>query len=237
MTDRPRITALHLRTAAPLLAMVRFYGETMGLELEDVADDRLTVLAGQTRLTFEAAGPDEGEPYYHFACNIPENLIAPARDWLARRVEVLPTPPEAREAGYPDEARHFQAWNAHALYVYDPAGNIVELIARHDMKNARKGDFDSDEILCISEIAFASDDVNATARLLQDEFDLDQYKYGDDDFRALGDEQGLLLVFKTGRMMIGDRTAEVFPASVTIRADVARIFALPDSPYLVTATP
>src|SRR5262245_37101591 len=47
----PRIVSLELLTATPLAAMKAFYHRSLGLPVADERPDRLTIAAGQTRLT------------------------------------------------------------------------------------------------------------------------------------------------------------------------------------------
>ena len=67
----------------------------------------------------------EGDSYYHFAFNIPANKFSEAKVWAKERVSLLVEEGE-------DEA-NFVHLPAHALYFYDPAGNIVELISRQSV--------------------------------------------------------------------------------------------------------
>src|SRR5262249_491893 len=71
----PRLRRLELRSSAPLAKMAEFYQQTLGLRVLEDAPGRLTIDAGQTRLTFLRASAEDGKPFYHFAFNIPENKI------------------------------------------------------------------------------------------------------------------------------------------------------------------
>src|SRR5262249_48613974 len=88
----PRILGLELLSSAPLATMKAFYHQSLGLPVLDDGPDRLTIGAGETRLTFVPAGPDDGKPFYHFAFNIPENKVVSARDWQKARTPLLPIP-------------------------------------------------------------------------------------------------------------------------------------------------
>ena len=134
------------------------------------------------------------------------------RLWAGERV------PEA----YPDDVRHFRHWNAHSVFFLDPGGNVVEYIARHDLGNEAPGPFASGDILYASEIGLIVDDVTATASRLQEVVGLSRYRGGDEQFTALGDEQGLLLVMKRGRILSfnpsdTERAARVFHTVTTLR--------------------
>ena len=202
--------------------------------LKDSANE-LTIGGGATPITFVLAEPDQGNPFYHFAFNIPENKLLDARAWQLNRTELLPIFPRLRDPSYPDDVVHFSHWNAHSIFFLDPAGNVLEYIARHDLRNGQDGPFGKDDILYASEIAFVVDDVSALSLALQETFELNQYREGGETFRALGDELGLILVFGRGRnMSFGydePKLADVFPTSATIRGGSVTKYNAPDFPY------
>jgi len=200
----PRILGLQLLTSAPLAKMKEFYHQSLGFPILDEADGRLTIGAGKTHVAFISAARDDGSPFYHFAFNIPENKLLGARTWQKKRTELLPIPARLRDPNYPDDVVDFNHWNAHSIFFFDPAGNVVEYIARHDLKNACEGAFDVNDILYASEIGLVVDDVPAAAAKLKEVVGVDQYRGGDDQFTALGDEHGLLLVMKRGRVVSFD---------------------------------
>jgi hypothetical protein len=234
----PRILGLELLSAAPLAAMKAFYQGSLGLRVLDEGPDRLTIGAGETRLTFAQAGPDDGKPFYHFAFNIPENKVLSARNWQAARTPLLPIPARLRDSAFPDDVVDYRHWNAHSVFFFDPAGNVVEYIARHDLKNAGPGDFGSGDILYASEIAFVADDVLATASKLKQVAGVDQYKGGSAQFTALGDERGLLLVMERGRVISFDasekKAVSVFPTSASVRGAGRAKYRVPGFPYEVS---
>lgn len=103
-----------------------FYDDVLGLSGGRV---------GVSRLSFSG----EGAAFYHFALLVPGDRFASAEAWAAERAEPLATIP-------------FPAWDAHACYFHDPAGNIVELIAHRGIGEAgRVGPFAADELVAISE--------------------------------------------------------------------------------------
>jgi catechol-2,3-dioxygenase len=114
------IVELHLMTDV-LAAQRAFYVETFALTLLTDDQESFAVQVGHTRLVFAQASPATSAPWYHFAFNIPENLLAEAKRWLSQRTRLLPIDDS-------DEV-YFEEWNAHACYFHDPAGNIVEFIA------------------------------------------------------------------------------------------------------------
>ena len=140
-------------------------------------------------------------PFYHFAFNIPENKIRKALDWQKARTPMLPIPERNRAAGFPPEVVDYRHWNAHSVFFLDPAGNVVEYIARHDLKNGDTQPFSLGDILYVSEIGLIVDDVAAMAEAIKDIAAVALYKGGDGDFTAMGDEYGLLLIMKRGRVI------------------------------------
>ena len=73
------------------------------------------------------------------------------------------------------------------------------------------------------------------ADAIENRFGLPQYLQGSAGFRAVGDEYGLLLIFKRGRTsgaaIKNPKTYDVFPVDVTIRS--AKSFKVPGSPYSI----
>jgi len=231
----PRILSLELLSAAPISTMKEFYQGSLGLRVLDEQRDRLTLAAGLSSLTFVAAGPDAGEPFYHFAFNIPENKAVEALAWQKERSPLMPIPRHLQDDDHP-ELVHFRHWNAHSVFFYDPAGNVVEYIARHDLGNAAAGSFGSDDILYASEIGLIVDEVAATAAELKEVVGVEQYRGGDEQFTALGDERGLLLVMKRGRRLNFQpsdpaKAARVFRTAVRVHGLASTKYPLPGFPY------
>jgi catechol 2,3-dioxygenase-like lactoylglutathione lyase family enzyme len=233
----PRILGLELLTAASLDEMKAFYQRSLGLPVLEDRPDRLTVAAGATTIAFVPARPDGGRPFYHFAFNIPENKVRAARAWQLERSPLLPIPARLRDPEYPDDVVDYSHWNAHSLFFFDPAGNVVEYIARHDLGNAAAGPFTSRDILYASEIGLIVDDVPATAATLRGVVGVDQYRGGSDQFTALGDERGLLLVMRRGRVLSFDaperKAADVFRTTARVRGARPTRFHVAAFPYEV----
>ncbi|HKQ59772.1 MAG TPA: hypothetical protein VJS92_00725, partial [Candidatus Polarisedimenticolaceae bacterium] len=223
-------------SAAPLEAMRQFYHDRLGLTVRAATDARLALAAGTTELTFVAAAGG-GAPFYHFAFNIPENKLLAARAWQLERSALIPPPERLRDPAFPADVVHFAHWNAHSLFFFDPAGNVVEYIARHDLDNAAPGAFGSGDILYASEIGLIVDDVPAAAAALKPIVGVEQYRGGDDQFLALGDERGLLLVMKRGRILTlaaePPKAAGVFPTLARVRGIRPADHVVPQFPYRI----
>jgi hypothetical protein len=234
---RPRILSLELQSGAPFSEMKAFYGKTLDLAIVEEKADRFTIEAGETRITFAGSidSVDGRAPFYHFAFNIPENKILKALEWQKARTPLLPIPERNRAAGFPPEVVDYSHWNAHSIFFLDPAGNVVEYIARHDLQNADNSPFSWTDILYASEIALVVDDVEAEAARLAGVAEVAQYKGATDQFKAMGDEYGLLLIMKRGRVI--DFTSNphngvrVYRTGVTVRGPKTTTYKFADYPY------
>jgi hypothetical protein len=238
---RPHLLSLELLTgAATLDAMRTFYGKTLDLRLLDDTGDRFTVEAGESQITFVSSPDTVGgrAPFYHFAFNIPENKIVQALEWQKARTPLLAIPEPNRAEGFPPEVVDYRHWNAHSVFFLDPAGNVVEYIARHDLKNADTQPFGWSDILYVSEIGLIADDVPGVAAAIGGMTSLAPYKTGGDNFTAMGDEYGLLLVMKRGRVVDFTGNAEhgvrPFRTGVNVRGAKAATHQVPSHPYRVT---
>jgi catechol-2,3-dioxygenase len=236
----PRIRRLELLSAAPTATMQEFYHQRLGLPVLEASNERLTIAAGQTTLTFHSQPEATPRPFYHFAFNIPENKVRAAWAWQKERSPLLPIPPRLRDSRFPDDVVNYAHWNAHSIFFFDPAGNVVEYIARHDLPNAVDGDFTSNDILYASEIAFVTDDVSALSGRIQEIAGIEPYRGGNEDFMALGDEHGLLLVMRRGRVISFDspekKAVDVFQTRVNVRSGKQGQHSLDGFPYQLQVT-
>jgi catechol-2,3-dioxygenase len=203
------ITRLELQTH-DLKEQALFYGETLGLDTRIIAGTEVLVRAGATELVFIQAA--EGQDcLYHFAFNIPKNQFERARQWLAMRAEIL-----VNENG--NTTTISKTWNSESLYFKDTAGNILELIARHDLQNASE----QFEILSISEIGLATLDVPAQVKMFQEKIGVLPYKdESSETFTAVGDADGLFITVKQGRIWYPNTgvPAQLLPIRVHFQVD------------------
>ncbi|WP_171056274.1 VOC family protein [Paenibacillus sinopodophylli] len=203
------IEKLLLHTAS-VSALLPFYKDVLGLPVIRSGAEGFTVQAGWSELTFrELEQLPAVEHYYHFAFTIPENKLPEAKRWIEALTQL------GTEAG--QDISYSEAWNSHSVYFEDPAGNILELIARHTMNNAVSHPFDPKrDILCISEIGVPTAQVPAAVERLA-ELGLLTYKTRNESFNPVGDDNGLLMVVETGRRWhFTAKSAECFPVRVTV---------------------
>jgi len=181
-----RISELELGTHR-FEEMKDFYSNVLGFKLVTSHDGLFKVQTGSSALTFR--GESDVQPFYHFAFNIPENLLSESMRWLAERgVEFLST--EDGEI----EVDQGPKWNAHSCYFHDPAGNIVEFIARHDLKYTAS-EFTVDEVLYISEIRLPVTDVESVVEELHLTCGVEVWRSENNPrFVAVGDNKGMVIV-------------------------------------------
>lgn len=211
--------------------MEAFYGQRLGLPVDrDDSAGLLTVTVGLSMLVFRHNPGFIG--CYHFACNIPENRAMAARTFLEAR-DIVPIPDPNGET-----LIEFSFWDADAVYFYDPAGNIGEFIARHELPNAVPDvdPFSAAEILNISEIGLPSEDIAGLATLLGDKVKVTYYRASAPEFMPYGDANGLSILVPEGRPWYPDARipAEALPVRVVVRNEAGERFTVEGLPYQVT---
>lgn len=134
--------------------MKGFYEYQLGFRIVEEDETSFTLAIGESTLIFKESGR---EAFYHFAFNIPGNQFTLAKSWANSRVTLN------RQEGM-DEI-FYANFNADAFYFEDPAGNIVEFIARRNVD--RMGDFTVDSLLNISEVSITTPFVGEVGEQLE----------------------------------------------------------------------
>jgi catechol 2,3-dioxygenase-like lactoylglutathione lyase family enzyme len=188
-----------------------FYADVLKLSVK-LTSSALQVRAGRTNIIFTQALSDF-EGVYHFAFNIPENQFHAAKAWISSRVSLL-----RDENG--NEEFHFEGWNSHSLYFKDAVGNVLEFIARHNLKNVVQGEFDSSQILNVSEIGLASEDVLEFVHELRTRLNVSPFmQEPNEQFTAVGDDNGLFILPIIGRIWIPNTGVPAKPLPVTVTGE------------------
>jgi catechol-2,3-dioxygenase len=169
-----------------------FYSGILGLPIVNRDERSLIFKSGSTLLKFVESDVDNAT--YHFAFNIPCNKIEEAVEFLSSRADLLNLQNDSVIAD-------FTSWNAKAIYFYDNNRNIVELIARQDLNNASDKPFGGESILCISEIGIPASYPVQLAKNIHDQLGVPYFEKspGGEEFVAMGDDEGLFIIVKTGR--------------------------------------
>jgi catechol 2,3-dioxygenase-like lactoylglutathione lyase family enzyme len=182
-----QIAAVRL-ASADLAAQSRLYVDALGLSELDGPAGTLSVRVGASRLVFE---PGRWSPQ-HVAFRIPSGAYADALDWLGARTALLPNADGGREHPFPD-------WNAHAMYFRDPDGNVLELIAHHDLDDPYEPPFSPAHLLAIGEAGLPVGDVPGHLTELERRHGIRRWSGDGVGFAAAGDKLGSLIVVPRGR--------------------------------------
>jgi catechol-2,3-dioxygenase len=203
-----------------------FYTQTMGLPLRQATADSFTVRAGATALTFRAS---RTQPLlYHFAFTVPFNKWTRAKAWLTARMTLL-------EGDGRDELASARV-RARSSYFPDPAGNILEFIAREDLPDQAGEDFGPADVTHISEIGLVVDDVPSAVLELKTRLGIEVYRDSSfEDFAQVGDINGVLVLAKRGRLWAPDerQPAVVSPVRLSVLGALAHHITLDPYPYVV----
>ena len=152
----------------------------------------------------------------HFAVNVAPGRFEEAVAWGRERMDLV------------EEDVPFPAWRARAAYFFDPAGNLVELIARERAPG--------DELfLEVSEVGMPVADVGEAASFLEAELGLPHFSGDRENFSAMGDDRGLFILVPVGRhWLFTEEPASDAPVRVTIDAPgEARELVVPGSGHVV----
>lgn len=202
-----QITYLELQ-ASDLQAQKDFYAKVLELPLT-LSPAGLEVKAGKTDILFARAAHDF-DGAYHFAFNIPQNQFRAAKEWISSRVPLLHD--ENGKVEFESES-----WKSDSVYFKDAAGNVLEFIARRNLKNTVEGYFDSRQILQVSEIGLPSEDVLAFANDLCERLNLSVFKQQPNEtFTPVGDDNGLFILPIKDRIWIPNSgvPAKLLPVKV-----------------------
>ncbi|KAA2245011.1 hypothetical protein F0L74_03360 [Chitinophaga agrisoli] len=169
-----------------------FYTAQLGLPLINQDETSFSIQAGHTLLSFAQTGEIKDTPY-HIAFNIKPAVLPAIVPFLtAQHIPII------LKDGLP--VVDFPNWNAKSVYFYDAEQNILEFIARYNLDHhTTDGHFNSRHVLSVSEIGIPVDDTTAFIRELQSHSSIPVWKDYGEQFKAVGDEEGLLIVVTKGR--------------------------------------
>lgn len=170
-----------------------FYENVMELPTTQIDDQSIRIKIGTSYLKF-IEDSEKKLPAYHLAFNIPKNKLQEAINWSINKVEFVKKENEVL-------ITNFENWNANSVYFFDVVGNVLEFIARHDLDNATIAQFNSDQILNISEFGIVKDQPDVYGKHLVDTYGLHLFEknHNNETFTVVGDDNGLLVIVKTNR--------------------------------------
>jgi catechol 2,3-dioxygenase-like lactoylglutathione lyase family enzyme len=223
-----QISALKIKTGN-IQAQQHFYSEQLGLPSQTTGDE-LRIRIGSSELIFTQQTDFTGR--YHFAFDIPNNQFQNATQWLKQHTAL---------ASDANGNTRFEAgeWNADNVYFYDPQGNILELIARHELENASNNTFGPDSLLHISEIGLASQNVPKMIEWFANTLEVGTYKSISDSFAPIGNATGLVIAVQENRIWFPDTgiPAQIMPTELTIHGEQTITHNIPNTSYIVHVRP
>lgn len=205
------IKILTLQTGK-LEIMKEFYTQYLGFSLCGESPKSFQIQVGTSILEFTNENV-VGEPYYHFAFNIPPNQFQEAKEWLKGKTTLLLEDGE-------DEA-DFSFWPAHACYFEDPAGNIVELIARYYVNPNSESTFAVNNILNISEIGLIVKDSPRVGEQFKEIniFDSDNDPITTSSLNFMQENKnGVFIILASigRRWLFSEKKSEIFPMKIIL---------------------
>ncbi|NIR73200.1 hypothetical protein GWO43_07885 [candidate division KSB1 bacterium] len=223
---------IQLRLNSGYLEKMRaFYAKTMGFKA-DLGQGTLRVKTGGTIIEFNQAEQSlqsSDVPYYHIAWAIPENKFRLAKAWLKERTQLLSHPDGRNEF-------HFRRANRHAVYFADPAGNILELIARHNLKDGAEGPFTLADILYVNHFGFVVDDVATAIGQIRKALHLGLRHEPYDNFATVGDEHRHIVFVSRKRLWLPEmsKPAEAFASEAVLHGTPERTMDFDRYPYRIS---
>ena len=193
-----------------LQLLKEFYERVLHLNIDEQGNS-MNIHIGESLLQIDEV--TSGDPYYHFAINIPCNKIEEAREWLKNKVKLM------WMDDYKSDIANFVNWHAKSVYFFDPAGNIVELIARFDLRNESDESFSSNQLLSISEmgIVFPEKEIENRTREILDQSPLGYFLKQSpmSQFKVIGDDEGLFIIVTEKRNWYPtSKPSEIFPMEI-----------------------
>ncbi len=187
-----KISALTLLTGN-LAETKLFYEETIGFKCMGETGKSICLATGASALKFELAGKGQ-KPKYHFAFNIPSNKIEEALSWVANRTSLI-------QSKQTPVITSFENWKAKAIYFYDNNSNILEFISRTDLNNPSEIPFSVNSVININEAGLVTGNPLQTSQQIIEKTNANFFEKGPKgkDFAAVGNENGLFVIAKTGR--------------------------------------
>jgi|GEM_PF-2995974 len=148
---------------------------------------------------------------YHYAIAVKPGSMDAVQQWCLQHYG-------ATQAALCGHIHVFAQWQAHAVYVRDALGNIVEFIAHHQGTHAtHPSPFAPDAALAVCEIGIAAHDVTHMAAHLRHTYALPDYYDANDTFHAVGTDSGRFIVVAPHRTWYPEQTvpAQRTPLRIT----------------------
>jgi len=203
-----RIEELTLYTAK-IEEQKLFYKKLFGVRFTEESKDHFSFQAGWSKVTFSSS---KKACLYHYCYLIPSNKLSAAISWLEGKVDLIKTDGQVIH-------KHIH-WNAEAVYFYDAAGNIGEIIARHGMQNERADHFSYEDILCMNEIGLPSSDCAMLNHQISESIGSKIWRGDLKRFVVNGNEEGMFLLVNNTVKKTWYPT-NIYPETVSLKARIS----------------
>jgi catechol 2,3-dioxygenase-like lactoylglutathione lyase family enzyme len=169
-----------------------FYGDKLGFAINQASASEICFQTGCSKLHFRE--DKNSNPRYHFAFSVANNQLQNALTWIGEKATILPY---AKDSTIAD----FINWNAKAFYFRDHDQNILECITHFDKNSLQDGPFTKDGFERLVEIGIPVDDVETACADFYRQYNIPYFSKGPHlkDFAVMGDDNGMLIITKTGR--------------------------------------
>lgn len=190
--------------------MKLFYENILGFNVLEAHHNQFTFKAGLTTIVF-CDEHVQNNPFYHFAFDIPSNQFTEAKQWIKKKVSLL-IEDDADEV-------YFEGIHAKSIYFEDPAGNIVEFIARLEDNPASSTPFSIKSVIKLSEMSLVVDDKLHVAQQLSKVglLERDKQQVLVNSLSFIGTREHpvyLLLVDPNRRWFFSNQLATVYPLDI-----------------------
>ncbi|MBX7203260.1 MAG: hypothetical protein K1X77_09325 [Bacteroidia bacterium] len=209
-----------------------FWNQIMGFELVASSATGFSVMVGNSKLTFRKGQTGYGG-IYNFTLDVPENQIESVRLWVLKRSGIVPN------AETNAEIQHKSKLNAHSLYFRDPVGNLIECIARHDLANAREGEFDQTMFTGISNVSVVTRNVKDCGDTLYKYFQYAGVDGTSNSVKLVGGNSGTLTLHIPTRPFFPTEDIVAFPyrIEIVISNPSNQAFKLPGTETFIRSEP
>lgn len=206
-----RIAELDLRIRQKSLELTRvFWRDFMGFTESYVSFNRYQYQIGTTRLKTRPSNLPPGQeneffPQYHFSISIPPNQIENCLNWFLEQSRLYPDVPFSiwKDAVTGAEIVRRELYNSQSLFIEDPAGNIIEILSRHnpdDPNDLVEGEFSPAFFRGITEVGCVCNDVRKVTNTLKETFQVDEVDRTSSSYKPVGGPDGLLKLTVPGKI-------------------------------------
>lgn len=199
-----------------LKVMKYFYEQILGFVIDNETPNSFQITLGKSSIVFNDKNV-VGEPYYHFACDIPSNQFLEAKKWVMDKTNLL------TEKGLNEIDFTYSV--AKSFYFEDPSGNIIEFMARLEDNPPSDKTFSLESIQKLSEMSLIVHDKMAVANLLVNNHIVERSdsEITSTSLSFMSDKKTkvyLLLASPNRKWLFSEKKSKVFPIDITLDSGI-----------------